>query len=72
MSEKEIYKMIDVIKSMILNKENKEDMLKAINLIHKEIMKLPIYKDFRNLVMLYEKEYGEYLFANVSVGGNNE
>lgn len=64
MSEKEIYEVINRVNSMILNNENKENALAYINKIGEEIIKLPIYREYRDTIMLYEKTYNEYLFAN--------
>lgn len=62
---KDIYKEIHNIEEMIDNKEDKESVLKQINELHLKIMELPFYKAFRNVILLYEKEYDTYLFANV-------
>lgn len=65
MNEKEIYELMNSVKSMILNHENREDVLNYINKINKEIVELPIFKEFRDLNILYETTYNDFLFANV-------
>lgn len=67
---KDIYKKIHNIEDRIDNKEDKESVLKQINELHFKIMELPFYKSFRNVILLYEKEYDTHLFANV--GDRNE
>ena len=70
MNELTIYARIDDIKEKIENKEDKKEVLEEINNIHKEINKLPLMQEFRDLIILYQKVYDEYLF-NV-VGGGKE
>lgn len=70
MNELTIYARIDDIKEKIKNKEGKKEVLEEINNIHKEINKLPLMQEFRDLIILYQKVYDEYLF-NV-VGGDKE
>jgi len=69
-NELTIYARIDDIKEKIENKEDKKEVLEEINNIHKEINKLPLMQEFRDLIILYQKVYDEYLF-NV-VGGGKE
>ena len=63
MNELTIFSKIDDLKERINNKEDKSNILKEINEVLKNIQELPIQKEFRELIMLYEKTYDEYLFG---------
>ena len=62
MNELTIYARIEDVKERIENKEDKKEVLKEINNIHKEMNKLPLMQEFRNLIILYQKVYDECLF----------
>ena len=70
MNIKNIYKELHNIEERISNKEDKQSILDDINKVHYDIMQLPFYKLFIEIIGLYEKEYDTCLLANV--GGNNE
>lgn len=68
MEELDTLSKIYNLKTRIKNKDNKEEVLKALNKIHNEIMNFPIEQEFRDLLIMYQKEYGEYLFCDVCKG----
>ena len=65
MKIKDIYKEIHNIEDRIYNKEDKKSVLDDINKVHYDIMQLPFYKLFIEVIRLYEKEYNTCLLANV-------
>ena len=65
MTIKDIYKEIHNIEDRIYNREDKQSVLDDINKIHYDIMQLPFYKLFIEVIRLYEKEYDTCLLANV-------
>ena len=68
MNELNILSKIYFLKEKINNKDDKKKVLKEINDIHKEIMSFPIEQEFRDLLIIYQKKYGEYLFYDVCKG----
>ena len=68
MNELDTLSKIYFLKEKINNKIDKKEVLKEINNIHKEIMSLPIEQEFRDLIVMYQKEYGEYLFCDICKG----
>lgn len=68
MNELDTLSKIYFLKEKINNKIDKKEVLKEINNIHKEIMSFPIEQEFRDLIVMYQKEYGEYLFCDIYKG----
>ena len=66
-NELTIYARIEDVKERIENKEDEKEVLKEINNIHKEMNKLPLMQEFRNLIILYQKVYDECLFNVIGV-----
>lgn len=68
MNELTIYAKIDDIKERIKNKEDKGDVLGDINEVLIEIKKTPLFQEYINLLVLYEKEYDVCIFGEALKG----